>query len=195
MALTRSMLKGMNLTDEQVSAIIDAHTETVDGLKEERDKYKEDAKKLPGIQKELADLKGGKDWKSEFDKEHKAFEDYKKDISEKEKLASVKSAYRKLLKDNAVGEKHIDSILRVTDFKGIELGEDGKFVDESKIVDAIKSDWAGFIETTQTKGAQVETPPTSTKGNSMTKEQIMAIKDTGERQKAIAANMDLFRGR
>ena len=32
MALTRSMLKGMQLTDEQVSAIIDAHTETVDGL-------------------------------------------------------------------------------------------------------------------------------------------------------------------
>ena len=40
MALSRAMLKGMNLTDEQVSAIIEEHTATVDGLKKQRDEYK-----------------------------------------------------------------------------------------------------------------------------------------------------------
>ena len=49
MALTRPMLKGMNLTDEQVSAIIEAHMETVDALKEQRDNYKKAAEKLPLI--------------------------------------------------------------------------------------------------------------------------------------------------
>ena len=34
MALTRKLLKGMGLTDEQVDTIIEAHTDTVDGLKE-----------------------------------------------------------------------------------------------------------------------------------------------------------------
>ena len=33
MALTRSMLNGMGLTADQISAIIEAHTETVEGLK------------------------------------------------------------------------------------------------------------------------------------------------------------------
>ena len=33
MALTRKLLKGMGLTDEQVDTIIEAHTDTVDGLK------------------------------------------------------------------------------------------------------------------------------------------------------------------
>ena len=37
MALTRSFLKGMSLTDEQVSAIIDAHAESIDALKQHRD--------------------------------------------------------------------------------------------------------------------------------------------------------------
>lgn len=32
MALTRKLLKGMGLTDEQVDTIIEAHTDTVDGL-------------------------------------------------------------------------------------------------------------------------------------------------------------------
>ena len=32
MALTRKLLKGMGLTDEQVDTIIEAHADTVDGL-------------------------------------------------------------------------------------------------------------------------------------------------------------------
>ena len=51
MSLTRSFLKGMGLTEEQVGAIIDAHTETVNGLKADRDNYKATAEKLKDIEK------------------------------------------------------------------------------------------------------------------------------------------------
>ena len=47
MSLTRKLLKGMGLTDEQVDTIIEAHTDTVDGLKEQVKTYKADAEKLP----------------------------------------------------------------------------------------------------------------------------------------------------
>ena len=72
MALTRSMLKGMGLTEEQVGAIIDAHTETVDGLKDKLKTAEADASKLKAVQKELDDLKAdkGDDYKSKYDKEH-----------------------------------------------------------------------------------------------------------------------------
>ena len=66
MALTRSMLKGMNLTEEQVGAIIDAHKETVDALKEQRDNYKADAEKLADVQKELDDIKNGEDYEAKY---------------------------------------------------------------------------------------------------------------------------------
>ena len=61
MALTRKLLKGMGLTDEQVDTIIEAHTDTVDGLKEQVKTYKADAEKLPNVQKELDDLKAAGD--------------------------------------------------------------------------------------------------------------------------------------
>ena len=61
MAITRKFLKGMGLTEEQVDTIIEAHTETVDGLKADVDKYREDALKLPDVQKELNDLKAAGD--------------------------------------------------------------------------------------------------------------------------------------
>ena len=53
MALTRKLLKGMGLTDEQVDTIIEAHTDTVDGLKADISRYKADAEQLPNVQKEL----------------------------------------------------------------------------------------------------------------------------------------------
>ena len=57
MALTRSFLKGMGITDEQISAIIEAHTESTDALKAQRDNYKAYAEKLPAVQQELDTLK------------------------------------------------------------------------------------------------------------------------------------------
>ena len=55
MALTRKFLSALGIEEEKAEQIIAAHTETVDGLKAERDKYKEDAEKLPATQNELAE--------------------------------------------------------------------------------------------------------------------------------------------
>ena len=85
MALSRKLLKGMGLTDEQVDTIIEAHTDTVDGLKEQVKTYKADADKLQDVQKELDDLKAAGDggFKEKFEKEHSDFENFEKTIQEK----------------------------------------------------------------------------------------------------------------
>ncbi len=57
MALTRKGLKAMGLTDEQVDGVIEAHTETVEALKNQRESYKADADKLAEVQAELETLK------------------------------------------------------------------------------------------------------------------------------------------
>lgn len=162
MALTRAMLKGMGLTEEQVSAIIEEHTSVTSALKDQVKQYKADAEKLPDIEKELEELKkdtSASDWKKKFDDEHTAFEDYKAKVSEKEKLEKVKAAYRKLLTDCKVGEKHIDSIIRVTDLSKMTVAEDGTLDGADKLTETIKSDWGGFISTKETKGADVDNPP------------------------------------
>ena len=67
MALTRKMLKAMSIEDEKIDQIVDAHTESIDALKEERDTYKADAEKLAAVQKELDNLKkDGGDWKTKY---------------------------------------------------------------------------------------------------------------------------------
>lgn len=162
MALTRAMLKGMGLTEEQVSAIIEEHTNVTSGLKDQIKEYKNDAEKLPQVQKELDDLKkdtSASDWEKKYNDEHNAFEKYKTDITAKEALNNVKSAYKKLLTECKVGDKHIDSILRVTDFSNMKLDDEGKLKDVDKLKEAITSDWGGFISSKEVRGASVENPP------------------------------------
>ena len=168
MALTRAMLKGMNLTDEQVSAIIDEHTSVTSALKEQINEFKEKAEKLPAVEKELEDLKkdvADNDWKGKYDKEHDDFEKYKTEISAKETASKVQDAYKKLLAECKVGDKHVGAILRVTDFKDMKLKEDGTLENVDALKEKITTDWSGFITSEGTKGAEVETPPAGDGGN------------------------------
>ena len=191
MSLTRKMLKGMGLTEEQVDSIIEEHTAVTDALKEKANQYEADAKKLADVQKELNDLKaGGDDWKEKFDAEHKAFEDYKKDIESKAEISKVKDAYRALLKAQNVSEKRIDTIIKLTDFSGIKLTKEGKIANEDKVIESIQSEWSDLIPSEKEHGQKVETPPSG--GKTITREEIMKIKDTGKRQEAIANNPELF---
>ena len=167
MALTRKLLKGMGLTDEQVDTIIEAHTDTVDGLKADIAKYEGDAKKLPGVQKELDDLKAAGDggYKEKYEKEKKAFEDFKNEQTAKETKKAKENAYRELLKAAGVSEKRIPAILKVTDLNSVEL--DGEKVkDADKLTETVKADWADFIESTNTNGANTNNPPANNTGDS-----------------------------
>lgn len=165
MALTRPMLKGMNLTEEQVGAIIEAHSETVDALKEQRDKYKADADKLPDVQKQLNDLKNGKDWKAEYDKEHKAFEDYKKGVVDKETLATKKRLYREILDGLNINAADADLIMAGTEFGDIAIGDDGKLSDADGLKKTIGEKYKRYIPIVDEKGAKVDNPPKDNPGN------------------------------
>lgn len=196
MSLTRGMLKGMSLTDEQIAGIIEAHTNTVNALKDERDKFKEDASKLKDVQKELEELKkdtSSDEWKSKYEKEHSDFESYKSEQEVKAKKQAIEKAYRSLLRDAKVSEKRLDSIIKVADLSKIELDNDGNIVDSDKLTESIKSEWSDFIESTSVGGANTVNPPANAGGkNIMTKEQILGIKDPIARQKAISENGELF---
>ena len=203
MAVTRSFLKGMGLTDEQVSAIIEEHSNTVNGLKEARDLYKADAEKLTEVQKQLDDLKAnnGDDWKEKYNTLKKTFDDFKAESANHEKAEKVKAAYTQLLKDANVDGKRIDAILKITDLKDMSLDENGKLVDADKLTANIKTEWGAFIQTTGVKGANVETPPENHNGTTMTRADVYAKDEKGryklstsERQKMLTEHPEILKG-
>lgn len=125
----------------------------------------------------------------------KALTDYKTQQTAKESRAAKESKFREQLKAAGVLEKYFDRIVRLSgeDIDKMELDSKGKVKNADKLAESLKTDWSDYVGSTSTKGAQVDNPPANT-GSKMTKDQIFAIKDAGERQAAIAANADLFTG-
>lgn len=192
MALTRSYLKGMGLTDEQVSGIIEAHTDTVDGLKKEIERYKADAEKLPGVQAELEKAKEAAKNSGDAAKIQKAFDDYKAEVEAKESAAAKKAAYEKVAKDAGLTEAGIAKAVKYADWDSVELDEKGNIKDSKALIKSLKEEWPEHISKTSEKGAETPTPPGGSGKSYASKADIMKIKDATERQKAIAANISLF---
>ena len=196
MALTRKLLKGMGLTDEQVDTIIEAHTDTVDGLKADVSKYKTDAEKLSDVQKELDDLKakGDDGWKEKHDKLKGEFDKYKGDIEAKETKANKEKAVRAFYESKGIIGKNLEIAMRGSrvEIDGIEL--DGDKIRDASALDAlVRGDFSGLVATTTTKGANTANPPANNGGKTgKTKEEIMAIRDPAVRQAEIAKNPEAF---
>ena len=144
MGFSRKMLKAMNIDEEKIEQIIDAHSETVDALKADRDAYKEDAAKLAAVQKELDELKakGDDGYKAKYEAEKAAHDALKADIAAKETKKAKTDAYRELLKGANIDEKRIATILRAEapTIDKIELDADGKIKNAEQYTASIKSD-------------------------------------------------------
>lgn len=168
MALTRKLLEGMGIEDKQIQAIIDAHDETINGLKAKRDEYKELADKVPDLQKQLEEAKSAagseSDWEQKYEDEHQAFEDYKVQVATEKAEADKAQAYRGMLMAAGIDPKRIDAIMRVTDLSQVEM-EDGKLKDTEKLQESAKQEWADFVVKSNTQGSNPATPPTKPSPN------------------------------
>jgi len=159
----------------------DALQDEISKLKLERDKYKADADKLPNIQKELDALKGGEDYKAKYDTEHKAFEDYKKQIARNEELTKIKTAYRKLLADEHINEKRLDAVIKLTDFSEMKLDKDGNLEKQDELKKAIDDEWGEYKVQTQERKPNVPNPPKNSTGTGMSRAKELAQKFAQER--------------
>lgn len=196
MALTRKALKAMGLTEEQVDSIVEMHTEVTDDLKTKLKAAQEKADNYDTVKKELDGIKakGSDDYKQKYDDEHKAFEAFKKNVENEKAFETKKSVFTEIAKKVKVSEKRINSIIRLEKdyIDKLELDKEGNLKSDSEAVEKfIKDNYDEYIVTSNKQGANTETPPNNT-GGTMTKEEILKIKDTTKRQKAIAENSELF---
>lgn len=198
MALTRKLLKGMGLTEEQVDTIIEAHTDTVEGLKADIAKYKPDAEKYANAQRELDALKEAGDggYKAKYENEKKAFADFKAGITAKEAKAAKEKAVRAYFEGKKITGSNLDLAMRGCGEEMSALEMDGEKIKDTSALDALLNGaYKGLIASEETHGTKVITPPTNN-GGRMSREDIYKkdsngkyVLSTAERQKALAESM------
>ena len=166
MALSRSFLKSIGLNEDQINAVVEANSESLEGIKAERDKYKADAEKLPKVQEDLKKAQAAAKDSGEYDKLKKEFDDYKADVASKEALAAKKAAFQKVAKDAGLTEAGIAKAAKYQDYSKIELDDKGEIKDAKDLMKSIKEEWPEHVAKKETKGADTPNPPEGGNGGS-----------------------------
>ena len=212
MALNKPFLTKLGVDKELIGDIMDEHGEVVSFWKDEVKKYKEEAAKLPEVQKELDELKAasendkaeleklkaeaekGNPFEKKYNDLKKQFDDFKTETETKEHKAAVDKAVRAYFEEKNIKGANLDIALRAAqgEISAVEL-EDGKIKDTKTLDELVGGTLSGLVSKTGVQGANVPNPPNNTGGaTTKTKDDIMKIKNTAERQKAIAENPELF---
>lgn len=195
MALTRKFLSALGIEADKIDEIIGAHTDTIEGLKDELAKVKADAAKLPEVQKELDELKSKPDdgWKDKYDAARKELAEYKDSVAKEKALAAKKAAYQELCKDAGLSENGIAKAVKYADFDSVELDDAGKIKDGKSLIKSIREEWPEHIVKDSTSGARTATPPGGGSAGLKSREEIYKkdehgrfVLDAAQRQQALS---------
>lgn len=186
MSLTRKFLKALGLEEEKIDQIIEAHTETVDALKQERDQAKADTESLATVTKErdklqakITDLETKAQDAAKVQAEYDAF---KAQVAAEKETAQKAALFQQAL--NAAGvtrESAQKALLKVVDLSGVKLTDDGKLDGADALIAPLKTDYADFFATTQNGGVPPVNPPSGGRAG-VSKEQFskMGISERAE---------------
>ena len=161
--LTRKNLKALNVPDEAIDAIVEAHSDAINDIKAERDKYAEQAKQIAALtterdtlKQQLADAKksGG-----DAQKIQEEFDTYKQQVETEKKTATLTTAARKLLTSKGMQEKLADLVMAKRGLEGIELDDKGAIKDGDKLIDALKGEYGDLFSTQHQQGTAPNNPP------------------------------------
>lgn len=198
-------LKAQGLTEEQISFVMAENGKDLkklqkenDNLSADRDTWKEKAEAaeatlkgfegvdLETMQKELSD------WKQKAtEAEKKAQEQlYERDFSD-----ALKTEFEGIKFSSEAAKRAIMAEVKEA---GLKL-KDGKILGLNDLLSQMKEkDASAFVDDAQQQVqqnmARFTAPKKTNSSGTMSKDEIMAIKDRGERRTAIAQNMHLFEG-
>ena len=188
-----------NIPSEAIAKLVKAISTAVGNEFVEKSRYKAKLEEIDALTEEKQTAQDSattaEKWKTKYQALKDDFDTYKTEQIKKETHAAKEKAYRDLLKQAGVSEKRLESVLRVSDVDGVELDDKGGVKDADKLAESIKNEWADFIVTTETRGANTANPPANNPIGSMTKADIYKKDDHGryvmsasERQKALMDN-------
>lgn len=188
--------------DTAIEEIIAGHNATVEALKDDiaelkannqnytdmKSKFDAQSTELETVKNQLAEME---DYKEKYETTKADYDKFKSDVDGKEKKAKSDIAFKEWLKGQGYSEKGASKIVKYGGFVP-EFDKDGNIKNAEKLTESVNSEWSEYKETVHTEGAKTATPPQNTGGKSITREEIMNIKNTAERQRAIAENPELF---
>lgn len=180
---------GEGCTEDIENKLIALHLGVVDPLKDDVQRYKADAEKLPDLQRKLEEASKGDDYKEKYDS-------LVAQITGEKAQAAKEKAARAYFQSKGIPAESMGLVIRgaKAEIDGLKL--DGESIKDTAALDGLLSgDYKGLIGKTTTTGTQTQTPP-DISGGAKSRAEIYKKDDKGryllstaERQAALAESM------
>lgn len=119
------------------------------------------------------------------------YDAYKKQIETEKANAGKKTLVRQALEKAGANSAAIDLLLGTVDLSTVEVENDA-LKNADAVLKPLRDTHAGLFGTINNRGTGKLNPLNGGGSSTMTRDEIMKIKDAGERQKAIAENIEVF---
>lgn len=161
--LTRKNLKALNVPDDAIDAIVEAHSDAINDIKQERDQYADTAKAIETLTAERDQLKKqleeARKGSGDIATLQAEFDAYKQTIEQEKKASAIATATKKLLTDNGMRDKLADLVLSKHGLDGIELDDKGAIKDSDTLLASFKTDYGDLFAQEKPNGTPPATPP------------------------------------
>ena len=153
MSLSRTDLKLIGLNDDQIESVIAAHSETVSALKQKYSELearyssvKENADRLPAVQKELDELKKS-DFKAKYEAEQSAHNALKESLSREKARAAKETAVKAYYEGKNIKGNNLTIAMRGTDLDRLQLDDSGNLADTAALDVLVDGDFKPLVTT------------------------------------------------
>lgn len=178
--LTRKFLRALGVEEDKIDEIVNAHQDTLEEIKAERDGLKDNASKLAEAQAEVTRLSGeleqAKKTGGDAARVQADFDAYKQQVEAERVSAMNESDLMDIAREAGIQRESFRRMAAKTfDRERIKRGEDKAITNREELLEAMKADYPDFIATDpQPKGPGPVTPP-SPGDKTYTRDQIKAM--------------------
>ena len=182
MALTRKLLKSLGLEESAIDTIIDAHTETTDALKKQRDDAIAQAGTVQAITQERDQLKQQVETLTKEGGDaaelRKQFDAYKQQVENEKISAATDGALYDLAKKAGIQrESFLKLAVKNFNRESIKRGDDNNISNPDEVIAAIKAEFPDFLATDPTPSPAPNINPPTPQPKTYTKEQIQSMSE------------------
>jgi hypothetical protein len=176
MALTRKLLKSLSLEESVIETIIDAHTETVDALKQQRDTAQAEADKVAAITKERDEALDKLSKAGDAAKVQADFDAYKQQVEGEKLNAATDAALYDLAKKAGIQrESFLKLAVKNFNRDAIKRGDGNSISNGDELVEAFKAEFPDFLATEPSPTPIPPNNPPPGPVKTYTKEQIKGM--------------------
>lgn len=164
MALTRKLLKDMQLEDDQIEQIIAAHVASIEALKAERDAALTENEDLHAQMEQFSATN------QSAAEVQAAFDAYRTQIESTRQTEKAIGMIRLAMLQAGCNEKAIDLLIQAIDPATLEI-ENGRVKNEAAVIAELRAKYAAFFAQPVRMAAPAVRPPVPT-GGALTREDI-----------------------